>query len=84
MRIKVGFKLEEHSGQLVVTGEKELKNTIILSETDAFLWNLLSEKEVTKSQMLEELLKAFDISTVLALGNIDTFIRMMRENEIIE
>ena len=84
MRIKDGFKLEERSGQIVVTGKKELKNCIVLSETAVFLWNLLKEKEVTKSQMLEEVLKNFDISTVLALGDIDTFIRTMRENGIIE
>lgn len=84
MRIRDGFWLEERSGQMVVAGEKALNNYIVLSDTTVFLWNLLKEKEVTKAQMLEELLKAFDISTVLALGDIDTFIRTMRENGIIE
>lgn len=84
MRIKDDFWLEERLGQMAVAGKNLPDNDIVLSDTAVFLWNLLKEKEVTKAQMLEELLKAFDISTVLALGDIDTFIRMMRENGIIE
>ena len=57
---------------------------ITLNEHSAHLWELNKEKEVSKSQMLESLLKAFDISTVLALGEIDNFLRMMKENEIVE
>ena len=52
--------------------------------TTSFLWNLLSENDVTKAEMLEGLLNNFNISTVLALGDIDIFIRTMKENGIIE
>ena len=45
---------------------------------------MLSEKDVTKAEMLDGLLKNFNISTVLALGDIDIFIRTMKENGIIE
>ena len=34
--------------------------------------------------MLNALIENFDISTVLALGDIDVFVRTMKENEIIE
>ena len=35
--------------------------------------------EVTKHEMLTEILKKFEISTVLGLGEIDTFIKKLKE-----
>lgn len=88
MKIKDGYELENRSGQYVVTykgvASSSLDNSIILTENAVFLWNLLKEKDVTKTQMLDELIANFDISTVLALGDIDVFVRTMRENGIIE
>lgn len=62
----------------------ELDNSIVLADTAVFLWNLLKERDVTKTEMLNALIENFDISTVLALGNIDVFVRTMKENGIIE
>ena len=88
MRIKEGFELVNRNGQNIVTAKKgsgaKTENYIVLTETAAFLWKLLSENDVTKSQMLNALLENFNISTVLALGDIDIFIRTMKENDIIE
>lgn len=88
MRIKEGFELVNRGGQNVVIAKRGSGNTtdnhIVLTETSAYLWKLLSENDVTKTQMLEGLLENFNISTVLALGDIDIFIRTMKENGIIE
>ena len=88
MKIKSGFKLIQRSGQNVVVPEYlntvEQENVILLNETAAFLWNLLLEKDLTKTEMLNALIENFDISTVLALGDIDVFVRTMKENGIIE
>ncbi len=88
MRIKDGFELENRSGINVVVRKNEdigaPFNTITLTETTVFLWNLLKEKDVTKTEMLGALIDNFEISTVLALGNIDVFVRTMKENGIIE
>lgn len=88
MRIKEGFELKNKGGRYFVTYNGavsgELDNSIILADTAVFLWNLLKEKDVTKTEMLNELIENFDISTVLALGNIDVFVRTMKENGIIE
>lgn len=88
MKIKKGFELVELSGQRVVVvkhGEAaRQENTIVLNETAAFLWNLLKEKDVTKTEMLNAVMENFDISTVLALGDIDVFVRTMKENGIVE
>lgn len=85
MRIKDGFSLKNFEGQYTVVSDNgELENTIVLTDTSLFLWNLLKEKNASKTEMLNALLSNFDNSTVLALGNIDVFLRTMKENGITE
>lgn len=88
MRIKDGFKLENMQGQntVVLNNGKShsFNNTIVLTDTAAFLWKMLENGNPTKKEMLNELLRNFDISTVLALSDIDIFLRTMRENGILE
>ena len=88
MRIKDGYSVVNLQGQHTVVANAansaELQNTIVLTDTSLFLWNMLKNGDVSKSQMLDALLDNFDISTVLALSDIDIFIRTMRENGIIE
>ena len=84
LRIKSGFDILNVDGHYVIKGEKSLNQTIILDEISLFLWNNLKDKEFTKNEMLELLLNKFEISTVLALGEIDKFVRILRENVIIE
>ena len=88
LRIKDGYDIKIHEGQATVVVSspdvQPLENTIILTDTAVFLWNMLKAKDTVKSEMLNALLENFDISTVLALGNIDLFLRTMKENGIIE
>lgn len=88
MRIKDGYELKNENNRYVVTCNGvvsgELDNSIVLADTAIFLWNLVKEQDVTKTEMLNALIENFDISTVLALGNIDVFVRTMKENGIIE
>ncbi len=84
LRIKSGFDIVNVDEHYVIKGENSLNQTIILDEISLFLWNNLKDKDFSKNEMLDLLLKAFEISTVLALGEIDKFVRILRENEIIE
>ena len=88
MKIKKGFSIKEENGVLIIACDKNIirnfNANIELTDTSAFLWNLLESGEKTKEQMLNALLKEFDISAVLALNNIDVFIRTLKENGIIE
>ncbi len=87
MKIKEGYELVNRSGQFVIVGKSNdipLNNTIVLAETAVFLWKLLKERDLTKTQMLDELIGAFDISTVLALSDIDIFVKTMTANGILE
>ena len=88
MRIKDGFKLVNMQGQntVVLNNGKSVSfnNTIVLTDTAAFLWKMLENGNPTKKEMLNALLRNFDILTVLALSDIDIFLRTMRENGILE
>lgn len=88
MKIKQGFSLKTEDGQTVIVVDKNINrdfnSTIFLTDTSVFLWNLLQNGNPTKEQMLNALLDNFDISTVLALNNIDVFIRTLKENGILE
>lgn len=84
MHIKDGYTVKNLQGQMTVVSNKGLDNTIVLTETALFLWKMLENGNPTKSEMLNALLENFEISTVLALGDIDVFLRTMKENGIIE
>ena len=89
MKIKKGFSLVKHNGQNVIVCDKNIikdyTSNIILNETSSFLWHLIEENEnITKEDMLNQLLQKYDISTVLALNDIDVFARTLKEYGILE
>lgn len=85
MKIKNCYKLIPHNEEFLVCfrDEKPLQ-ALHLSKIGAFLWEKVSENDISSTQMLDLLLDEFEISTVLALGEIDTFIKSMKENGIFE
>ena len=91
MKIKSGFNVVNENGHFIVKNENGVKinqiitlDDITLDDISLFLWNTLKEREVSKNEMLDLLLKEFEISTVLALGEIDKFVRILKQNGIIE
>ncbi len=87
MKIKPDYALKTVSGQSVVVSNNpdiRLNNNIVLNETAVFLWHEIENGVSSKEQLFHALLGEFDISTVLALSDIDTFLKTMRENGIIE
>ena len=88
MRIKEGFALKNIHGQnfIVYTGNDltDFTRSISLSATSSFLWQKLSEGEKSKEELLNLLLESFDISTVLALNDIDVFVKTLKKDGISE
>lgn len=88
MKIKQEFSLKNKNGQSIIVCDKNINrnfnSAIMLTDTSAYLWNLLKTNNTTKEEMLTGLLENFDISTVLALNNIDIFIKTLKENGILE
>lgn len=85
MRINNKFKMEFiNNHNVIIDCETEkICGAVDFNEIKMFLWQLAKEKNVTKTEMLDAALNKFEISTVLALGEIDNFIRKLKELGII-
>lgn len=85
MKLKNGYNLlAQNEGYIICSNGKPLENRVVLSEIGAFLWKSIEQTDLSNNEMLTLLLDNFQISTVLALGEIDTFIKRMKENGIFE
>ncbi len=89
MKMKTGFDLTVQDGInfIIYSGDNkdvDFSTTIELDEHTAFLFKCLKQGEKTKEQLLSCLLDEYDISTVLALNDIDIFVKILKQNGIIE
>lgn len=86
MRIKDGFELKKIAGENVVVSSDgtPMRSSIKLTAVTAFMWNTVKRTEASKEQLLNAVLDNFDISTVLALSDIDIFVKTLKENGILE
>ena len=87
MKLKDGFYLESKDGQNIVKSLDSLsrmENFITLNRSAAFLFKCLEDGCKTKEELFNSLINEMQISTVLALNDIDIFVRTMKENGIIE
>ena len=84
MKISSKYKIAMSIGQnVIIDGDNNIYGRVDFNEIKMFLWQISQNREVTKQQMLDEVLNKFEISTVLALGEIDTFIKKVKEYGII-
>ena len=85
MKIKDEFFIKSENGQNIVKNKtKNIDNVIVLGNTATMLFGLLKEKDCSQDEMLEFILQNTDISTVLALNDLNVFIKLMKENDIFE
>ena len=84
MKIKREYEIKNISGQYAIFCNGVRIDSVNMNEISLFLWDLLKNKNMTKTEMLESVLLNFDISTVLALGEIDNFVRTLYEHRMIE
>jgi len=87
MKIKEDYVLRSVSGQHVVvpTGEEAINfNGIIsLNETGKFLFERLQEGR-DKETLIQEFQEAYDIDENTAKEDIDDFLRVIRENNLLD
>jgi len=87
MKIKEDYVLRSVSGQHVVvpTGEEAINfNGIIsLNETGKFLFERLQEGR-EKETLIQEFQEAYDIDENTAKEDIDDFLRVIRENNLLD
>ena len=88
MKIKKGFVLEKVGDSYLscAVGKlaSEFSGFVRLNETGAFLWNLLTESDLTIEQMAEKMISEYDISKETAIKDIEVFAQNLAKNGIIE
>ena len=88
MKIKKGFVLEKVGDSYLccATGKlaKEFSGFVRLNETGAFIWNMLSDKNVTKEDMVAKMTAEYDISADIAERDIEAFVLNLEKNGILE
>lgn len=86
MRVKDGFLLKEIAGEyvLVPVGENlvDFSAMAVLNETGAFLWKQMLN-ETTKEKLLEAVLAEYDIEAEVAGKDIDDFLKLMKEHDLL-
>lgn len=81
MKIKDTFILSEIGGSYIVipTGSEtvDLNGMITLNETGNYIWNKLSE-DMTKDELLDEMLKEYDVERAVLEADVDEFINKLK------
>lgn len=86
MKIREGYLLRSVAGKNIVVSigsDVEFNGMLTLNDTGVFFWNIL-QKDTTKEEMLEAVLKEYDVSSDIALQDIENFIQKLRESKILE
>ncbi|MBO5746146.1 MAG: PqqD family protein [Clostridia bacterium] len=87
MKIKNDFVLKTIAGTNVVvplgSNTVSFRAIITLNESGAFLWQSL-ENDITKEQLLQLMLKEYDIDRETALSDIEEFLNKLREAELLD
>ena len=87
MKIKENFVLRELCGDYVVVavGEQTLnfKGLIKLNETGAFLWQKMAEKDISEEALLQAMLSEYDVEKAVAKTDIDEFIDLLKEADLL-
>ena len=87
MKIKDGFSLKTIAGTNVVvpvgSNTVTFKAIITLNESGAFLWQTL-ENDITKEQLLDAMLKEYNVDNATAIADIDEFLNKLKEADLLD
>ena len=86
MKIRDGYLLRSVAGKNIVVSvgaQLDFNGMLTLNDTGVFFWNLLS-MGVTKEEMLDALLKEYDVSAEDASKDIDEFIGKLKDARLLE
>ena len=88
MTIKDTFVLQQIDDENIVVpigpDAERLHGIIKLNEAGVLLWNILSEKNVGVDQLVNELIKEYQIDSSVAKKDVDLFLDEMKELGCIE
>ena len=86
MKISEGYLLRTVAGKNIVVSignDVNFSGMLTLNDTGVFFWNLLQEN-TTKEEMLAAVLKEYNVSSDIALQDIENFLAKLREVKILE
>lgn len=87
MKIKDGFILRKIAGEDIVVpignNIADFNGVIRLNESAGFLWRELQE-ELSKEDLIDKLIKEYEIDTELASSDVEHFINVLVENNALE
>lgn len=88
MKIKENFVMQELADEYIVipVGEAadKLHGVIRLNTSGAFIWKMLSEKDITKEELIEELCTAFSVDRTIAADDISSFLNQINVFDCLE
>lgn len=87
MKIKDGFILRKIAGEDIVVpignNIADFNGVIRLNESAGFLWKILQE-EVSKEELINSLVKEYEIDEILATNDVEGFLSILEEHKAIE
>ena len=88
MKIKSDFTIQKvgNSYVAIAVGEssKTFRTMIKLNSTGAFLWNLLSEKDMTEEELVAALLNEYEVDEATAKNDVHRIVTALAENHILQ
>ena len=86
MKIKKGFAKRNIAGENIVVplgNKNQFNGMITLNETSSFLWDCLT-KDTSEQQIAQKVVDEYDIDLETALGDVNKFVTMLRENNLLD
>lgn len=88
MKIKPGFKLNQVCGEsfIMPMGENNIdfSKLIVLNESSLFLWQKMENSEFTADDLVNYLLSEYEVTEEVARQDVDTFIKQLQEENILD
>ena len=88
MKIKSGFVLQKvgESYLACATGDltSEFRGLVRMNGTGAFIFKLISEKNLSKEEIVFSVAKEYDVSEDVVSPDVDAFLKTLSDNGILE
>ena len=88
MKIKNGFMLRNVAGNNVVVAvgkaTMDFNGLITLNDSGTYIWSLLSEKDLSISELTDKVCEKYEIDRETAQNDVDEFVNKLKGAGIIE
>ena len=88
MKLKYKFVVREIDGTYVAVAvgkdNAKFNGMIKLNTSGVFIFNLLKNREISFEEIVNELVKKYDVSEEIAQSTVKVFIEAFRKNDLIE